>query len=116
MLAGFALGCVLIHLGGGEPLAVVNRPVDMAAIPTMPQQLRGMQASAMRPRMPQANAIGRGSIVRIMRPDSYWKNENGKVVSVDKVKEGEKGVLYPVTVRFEKQNYAGVTTNNFALD
>jgi len=25
-------------------------------------------------------------------------------------------VLYPVVVRFEKPNYAGVQTNNYALD
>lgn len=26
------------------------------------------------------------------------------------------GTLYPVVVRFETQNYAGVNTNNYALD
>lgn len=28
----------------------------------------------------------------------------------------QSGVRYPVVVRFENQNYAGVTTNNYALD
>jgi photosystem I subunit 4 len=28
----------------------------------------------------------------------------------------QSGILYPVVVRFENQNYAGVSTNNFALD
>jgi hypothetical protein len=28
----------------------------------------------------------------------------------------QSGIKYPVVVRFETQNYAGVTTNNFALD
>jgi photosystem I subunit 4 len=28
----------------------------------------------------------------------------------------QSGILYPVVVRFETQNYAGVNTNNFALD
>lgn len=37
--------------------------------------------------------------------------ETGKVVSVD-----QSGIRYPVVVRFEKVNYAGVTTNNYALD
>lgn len=28
----------------------------------------------------------------------------------------QSGIRYPVVVRFEKCNYAGVTTNNYALD
>lgn len=28
----------------------------------------------------------------------------------------QSGILYPVVVRFENQNYAGVATNNFGLD
>ncbi len=28
----------------------------------------------------------------------------------------QSGTRYPVVVRFETQNYAGVTTNNYALD
>ena len=28
----------------------------------------------------------------------------------------QSGIKYPVVVRFDTQNYAGVTTNNFSLD
>ena len=55
--------------------------------------------------------IDRGSVVRVMRPESYWAQECGTVATIAKG-----GDRYPVVVRFEKVNYAGVATNNFALD
>jgi len=54
--------------------------------------------------------IKRGSIVKILRDESYWFQEAGKVASID-----ESEVRYGVTVRFDKVNYNGVNTANFNL-
>jgi photosystem I subunit IV len=55
-------------------------------------------------------AIKRGSNVKILREESYWFQEVGKVASID-----ESEVRYGVTVRFEKVNYNSVNTANFSL-
>jgi photosystem I subunit 4 len=54
----------------------------------------------------------RGAQVKILRKESYWYLQGGSVVAVDQ----QPGVRYPVVVRFNTVNYAGISTNNFAID
>eukprot|EP01023_Acetabularia_acetabulum_P058400 TRINITY_DN689_c1_g1_i1.p2 TRINITY_DN689_c1_g1~~TRINITY_DN689_c1_g1_i1.p2 ORF type:complete len:143 (-),score=30.02 TRINITY_DN689_c1_g1_i1:147-524(-) len=62
---------------------------------------------------PKPTPVGppKGCQVKIMRPESYWYRQCGKVVAVD-----QSGIRFPVTVRFTNVNYAGVSTNNFGLE
>ena len=52
--------------------------------------------------------IKKGSKVRVLRKESYWYQDTGIVVKVDK------DIKYPIVVRFVKETYSGVNSNNFA--
>lgn len=55
--------------------------------------------------------VEKGSKVRILRKESYWFNQIGTVISVEK----DTAIRYPVVVRFTSVNYSGTNTNNFSL-
>nr|ARW68373.1 photosystem I reaction center subunit IV [Chondria sp. (in: red algae)] len=50
----------------------------------------------------------KGSKVKILRKESYWYQDTGVIVKVDK------GIKYPILVRFFKSTYSSVNSNNFA--
>nr|YP_009346786.1 photosystem I reaction center subunit IV [Gracilaria firma]YP_009498028.1 PsaE [Gracilaria changii]APR74321.1 photosystem I reaction center subunit IV [Gracilaria firma]ART65291.1 PsaE [Gracilaria changii] len=52
--------------------------------------------------------IKKGTVVKILRKESYWYQDIGTVVKV------EKDIKYPILVRFIKETYSGVNSNNFA--
>lgn len=53
----------------------------------------------------------KGSKVRNLRKESYWFNEIGTIVTIDK-----SGGKYPALVKFAKVNYSGTASTNFNLD
>lgn len=49
----------------------------------------------------------KGTRVKVLRKESYWYQDIGTVVKVDK------DIKYPILVRFIKTTYSGVNINNF---
>lgn len=52
--------------------------------------------------------LKKGDKVKILRKESYWYQEVGTVVKIDK------DIKYNVLVRFTKDTYSGVNSNNFS--
>ena len=87
---------------------LVVRAEEAAAPPPAPAAAGEAKVAAKPP------PIGpkKGAKVKILRRESYWFKGIGSVVIVDQ----DPNTRYPVVVRFNKVNYAGVSTNNYALD
>ncbi|XP_031278312.1 photosystem I reaction center subunit IV B, chloroplastic [Pistacia vera] len=88
---------------------VVRAAEEGAAPPTT--TAAPAQGEAPKPKPPPIGPK-RGTKVKILRRESYWYNGIGSVVAVDQDPKSR----YPVVVRFNKVNYANVSTNNYALD
>ncbi|KVI12319.1 photosystem I reaction center subunit IV, chloroplastic-like [Cynara cardunculus var. scolymus] len=91
-----------------------SRLVVRAAEDAAPPPAAGEPTTSTIAEKPKPPPIGpkRGTKVRILRKESYWFKGVGSVVTVDQ----DPKTRYPVVVRFNKVNYANVSTNNYALD
>ncbi|KAM0056747.1 putative photosystem I PsaE, reaction centre subunit IV [Helianthus debilis subsp. tardiflorus] len=86
------------------PAAATTTATDAPAEDSAPKEVKAAKPPPVGPK--------RGAKVRILRKESYWYKGVGSVVTVDQ----DPKTRYPVVVRFNKVNYANVSTNNYALD
>nr|BAF80474.1 PSI reaction center subunit III [Citrus sinensis] len=91
---------------------VVRASEDAAAPPAAATTAAPAEGEAAPKPKPPPIGPKRGAKVKILRRESYWYNGIGSVVAVDQDPKSR----YPVVVRFNKVNYANVSTNNYALD
>ncbi|KAM1153067.1 hypothetical protein FF1_035561 [Malus domestica] len=89
----------------------VTRSAEEAAAPTAATKTAPEGEATPKPKPPPIGPK-RGTKVKILRKESYWFKGIGSVVAVDQ----DPNTRYPVVVRFNKVNYANVSTNNYALD
>ncbi|KAI3449850.1 hypothetical protein Pfo_006515 [Paulownia fortunei] len=90
---------------------LVVRAAEEAA-PPAPAAATTDAPAAEAPKAAKPPPIGPPEAQRILRKESYWYKGVGSVVAVDQ----DPKTRYPVVVRFNKVNYANVSTNNYALD
>ncbi|KAH6766700.1 photosystem I subunit E-2 [Perilla frutescens var. hirtella] len=91
---------------------LVVRAADEAETPAAAAATTAAPTEAPKVAKPPPVGPPRGTKVRILRKESYWYKGVGSVVAVDQ----DPKTRYPVVVRFNKVNYANISTNNYALD
>ncbi|XP_004493851.1 photosystem I reaction center subunit IV, chloroplastic-like [Cicer arietinum] len=128
-MASAATGFVLSHNVSSNTNSLASSRITMVMYPTTTTKnpnssrlvVRAAEEAAATPTVegeaapkPKPPPIGpkRGAKVKVLRKESYWFNGIGSVVAVDQ----DPKTRYPVVVRFNKVNYANVSTNNYALD
>ncbi|KAM7269952.1 hypothetical protein ACFE04_029166 [Oxalis oulophora] len=112
--SGFLLTTPSVANSGSKSSNLVSFPSKSSRLVVRAAEEAAPAATTAAPAAVKPPPIGpkRGTKVKILRRESYWYNGTGSVVAVDQ----DSKTRYPVVVRFDKVNYANVSTNNYALD